>query len=189
MTTIAGMIRQNQVYIAGDTQSSDGYHKLARQDTKVFEKQGIAFGFTTSYRMGQILKYHTKIPPYPFKEPAPLYEWMVTQFIPSFIHSLEEHKWIEKEKDRVRGGQILVGIGPKLFQIDNDFQVIEPNLTYYAIGSGCSFALGVLDTLIDQSPYPLDSVVEILTISIRVASHHDLNTNSSCVFAVSSLLS
>ena len=52
MTCIVGLKKDYKIYIGGDTLGSNLYSKTVRMDDKVFIKDDMIFGFTSSYRMG-----------------------------------------------------------------------------------------------------------------------------------------
>ncbi|XVV11230.1 hypothetical protein ACQP2X_41330 [Actinoplanes sp. CA-131856] len=57
MTCIVGITDGTTVTIGGDSAGSDGWHVAVRSDSKVFQVGPYLMGFTTSYRMGQLLRY------------------------------------------------------------------------------------------------------------------------------------
>ena len=62
MTCIVGIVDAGRVLIAGDSAGSDGWHVDSRADSKVFTVGPYAMGFTTSFRMGQLLRYRLDVP-------------------------------------------------------------------------------------------------------------------------------
>lgn len=62
MTCIIGYIdrKNNKTYIGADSCASAGCDKIIRKDKKVFKSEynpNFLIGFTSSYRMGQLLMY------------------------------------------------------------------------------------------------------------------------------------
>lgn len=58
MTCIVGLKHKDKVYIGGDSLGANtAFQKTVRADEKVFQKDDMIFGFTSSFRMGQILRY------------------------------------------------------------------------------------------------------------------------------------
>ena len=56
MTCIVGYLDKETVYLGGDSAGTDGnYSQHIRKDKKVFQNGPFIFGFTSSFRMGQIL--------------------------------------------------------------------------------------------------------------------------------------
>jgi ATP-dependent protease HslVU (ClpYQ) peptidase subunit len=62
MTCIVGMVENGKVYIGGDSAGVSGFDYHIREDQKVFQNGDMIFGFTSSFRMGQLLQYSLKIP-------------------------------------------------------------------------------------------------------------------------------
>ena len=72
MTCIVGLEHKGKVYIGGDSAGVAGYSLSVRADQKVFINGNFIFGFTSSFRMGQILRFgfnpprrHPEAPPPP----------------------------------------------------------------------------------------------------------------------------
>ena len=61
MTCIVGMVDgQGTVYIGADSLAAGGYQKTIRKDAKVFTNGIAVMGYTSSFRMGQLLRYKLK---------------------------------------------------------------------------------------------------------------------------------
>lgn len=141
MTAIVGVVHSGRVYIGGDSGSSNGWHESVRVDTKVFQNGPYLFGFTTSFRMGQLL-HHALTPPVPAG--GSLERFMSTTFVDAVRDCLKAGGWASKSEDREKGGEFLVGVAGRLFNIDSDYQVGEEAAGHAAVGSGYLVALGSL---------------------------------------------
>lgn len=62
MTCIVGIADGEKVWIGGDSQGTAGLSMTVRADTKVFTNGPMVFGFTSSFRMGQLLRHKLSIP-------------------------------------------------------------------------------------------------------------------------------
>lgn len=142
MTCIVGIVDNGMVYIGGDSAGSDGYNVTIRKDDKVFVKEDMAFGFTDSFRMGQILKYDFDIP-FTKASQDPM-EYMVKTFIPGLRTCLSSGGFAKKDNNVEKGGEFFVGYKSRLFRIQSDFQVGESHDKFDAIGSGAEIARGAL---------------------------------------------
>lgn len=100
------------------------------------------FGFTTSFRMGQLLRYALKIPDHDPRVPDDTY--MVTTFVNAVRDCLKAHGWAENEKGQEVGGCFLVGYKGRLYEIESDYQVGIPLDNFAAIGCGDQIARGAL---------------------------------------------
>jgi hypothetical protein len=97
-------------------------------------------GFTSSFRMGQLLA-HAFNPPKRHAD-ADVFAFMVTDFIDQVRSCLKAGGYAEKHHDAEVGGTFLVGYAGRLFKIDGDYQVGETLLGYDACGCGEDIALG-----------------------------------------------
>jgi ATP-dependent protease HslVU (ClpYQ) peptidase subunit len=140
MTAIVGLVHRRTVYIGGDSAGASGWSLTVRADSKVFHNGGYLFGFTTSFRMGQLIRYALK-PPKPAGE---LERFMATKFIDALRDCLKDGGWARKEAEREEGGTFLVGIKGRLFTVHEDYQVAEAADGYAAVGCGDEIALGAL---------------------------------------------
>lgn len=142
MTCIVGIVDNGLVYIGGDSAGSDGWITLNRADSKVFVNGEMVFGFTSSFRMGQLLAY-SFTPPVP-GEQQDVYAYMVTSFVDAVRECLKAGGWAKKENEQEEGGSFLIGYRGRLFCIDGDYQVGEQTCGFHSIGSGAHVALGAL---------------------------------------------
>lgn len=143
MTCIVGIVENGTVYMGGDSAGVGGHYDLVvRADRKVFTKDGFVFGFTSSFRMGQLLRYALVIPKrHPDKD---LFEFLVTEFMDAVRNCLKNGGYATKDKEEERGGIFLLGHTGRLFRIDSDYQVGEAVQPYEAVGCGEGFATGAL---------------------------------------------
>jgi ATP-dependent protease HslVU (ClpYQ) peptidase subunit len=141
MTCIAGIVdNDGTVYIGGDSAGVAGLDLWIRADKKVFKNGPFIMGFTSSFRMGQLLQHSLKPPKY--YGDIDIEKFMVTQFINAVRTCLKDGGFAEKDKEVERGGTFLVGFNGKLFRIEGDYQVGESACNFDACGCGQSFAMG-----------------------------------------------
>jgi ATP-dependent protease HslVU (ClpYQ) peptidase subunit len=140
MTAIVGLVHEERVYVGGDSAGVAGLNLRVRADTKVFRNGGFLFGFTTSFRMGQLIR-HSLQPPVPVGD---LEHFMCTTFVDAVRACLKDGGWARKDSDREEGGTFVVGVAGRLFTVEEDYQVAEPADKYTAVGSGSEVALGAL---------------------------------------------
>jgi len=159
MTCIVGLVHDGKVLIGGDSAGVGGLDLQLRADQKVWAKDGYAFGFTTSFRMGQLLRYSLHLPK---RHPdTDLMQYMVTEFIEAVRKCLKEGGFATKKEDAETGGTFLVGTAGRLFRIDSDYQVGEMTGAFDACGCGESYAKGVLFSNHHLSPN--DRVLQALS--------------------------
>ncbi|MEV5710848.1 hypothetical protein [Actinoallomurus sp. NPDC052274] len=155
MTAIVGITDGKTVVIAGDSAGVGGDVTQPRLDAKVFVNGPYVIGYTTSFRMGQILRYAFKAPVPPDGEDG-LHAFMCTGFINGVREGLKEGGWASKSNDQEEGGSFLVGLRGRLFEIGSDYQVGELADGYTAVGCGAEIALGALHATADAG-MPLEA--------------------------------
>lgn len=142
MTCIVGYTYKNKVYIGGDSAGSDGWRINNRKDPKVFKNGNYIIGFTSSFRMGQLLMFNDL----PNLDTKNLYKSMINDFIPA-VRKIFKDNGYSKINDNVEtSGTFLVAYRDtgRLFCIENDYQVGESMQPYNACGCGYLVALGAL---------------------------------------------
>jgi ATP-dependent protease HslVU (ClpYQ) peptidase subunit len=142
MTCIVGLVEGDTVWVGGDSAGVGGLDLTVRADQKVFRNGPMLFGFTSSFRMGQLLRYALRIPDHDPRTPDDKY--MVTTFIDAVRECLKSHGWAEKEKEQEVGGSFLVAYKGTLYTIHSDYQVGVAADGYDAVGCGEAFARGAL---------------------------------------------
>lgn len=143
MTAIVGIAADGVVHLGGDSAGGDGYTVHVRADAKVFTSGPFVFGFTTSFRMGQLLRY-AWTPPEPPAAAGDLDRFLATAFVDGLRECLKAGGWAAKDKEREEGGTFLVGVAGRLFRIEPDYQVGESIAGFDAVGGGDELALGAL---------------------------------------------
>lgn len=143
MTCIVGLVDEGKVYIGGDSAGVNGnWDLIVRADPKVFRTGPFLMGFTSSFRMGQLLHYAFVPPPHPPE--LDLYRYMTVDFINAVRDCLKSGGWAKKEGEKEVGGIFLVGYRGHLFHVESDYQVGEALDGYMAVGSGDEVARGAL---------------------------------------------
>ena len=144
MTAVAGIAQDGCVWIGADTAGTGGgYGQTVRSDGKVFRNGPMVMGFTSSYRMGQLLR-HTLVVPKQYDEPTDTY--MVGTFMDAVRTCLKTGGYAKKDNEVESGGTFLIGYDGRLFTIGDDYQVGESAAGYDAVGCGDHLALGSLFT-------------------------------------------
>lgn len=145
MTCIVGLVDPDgRITMGGDSAGVDKLDVQIRKDPKVFIKGEYIFGFSSSFRMGQLLAHSFK-PPKPPKDDGALYAFMVNKFIDVLKDCFKKGGYGKQDfKSRDQGGCFLVGVRGRLFQIEADFQVGESTDRFDSIGCGSKYARGAL---------------------------------------------
>jgi ATP-dependent protease HslVU (ClpYQ) peptidase subunit len=160
MTCIVGLEHEGQVWLGGDSAAVADTDISIPIEPKVFRNGPYVIGFSTSFRMGQILQYQFR-PPNPAKSRIKdLTRFMITQFIEAVREAFKDKNFKDEDGD---GGQFLVGYRNKLFIVDSDFHICRPAFGFHAIGCGDNPALGAL--FVSQERTPMDRVMGALKAS------------------------
>lgn len=146
MTCIVGLVDKGNVYIGGDSAGVAGLSITIRSDEKVFANGPFIMGFTTSFRMGQLLRY--KFDPPKQTVSTDDMKYMVTDFIDAVRKCFADNGF----GDKSTGGSFLVGYNGKLYSVDSDFQVGIPSLAYDTCGCGSDIALGAMYATSSKKP-------------------------------------
>lgn len=142
MTCIVGLISKGKVYIGGDSAAVGGLSISSRKDTKVFKNGEFMFGFTSSFRMGQLLRFSFTAPDHPARMGDE--EFMMTRFVNAVRECLKAGGYARAVNGEEEGGTFIVGYRGKMYLIYSDYQVGIPSEEYAAVGCGQDLALGAL---------------------------------------------
>ncbi len=152
MTCIVGYEDNGKVYIGGDSLGSTNWTMTVRADQKVFKNGPMLFGFTSSYRMGQILNHSLVIPEQSSKQSD--YNYLCTTFIDAVMAALIDKKYAKVNDGCATGGYFLLGYKGCLYKIESDFQVGKTVDPYDSCGSGEHHAKGAMAILNDMKIKP-----------------------------------
>jgi hypothetical protein len=146
MTCIVGVETDKGVLIAGDSAGVGGYSLTIRADEKVWRSGEFVYGFTSSFRMGQLLRYKLTLPRRPANDATQRERdrWMTTEFIDAVRSTLKDGGYAKVENSVESGGVFLVGWRGSLYTVHSDFQVGRPLHGEAAVGCGDDLALGAL---------------------------------------------
>lgn len=177
MTCIVGLEFEGKVILAGDIQGTGWNNKVIHTQPKVFNKNGVLFGYTTSYRFGQILEHGLKDPVVP-DDPNEVYRWLITVLIPDIAATL-------KAANFEGGGECLIGVKGQLWWVQGDFSVLRSTLGYTTVGSGTEYALGSLYTsLALTKPGTVESASKLVCEAIRCAGTFCPSVGTDCAIVV-----
>lgn len=142
VTCIAGFIEDGIVWMGADSAGVGGYSLTIRADQKMFRNGRMLFGFTSSFRMGQLLRYSLVIPDHDPR--VPVEKYMATAFINAVRECLKANGAAKATNGVEEGGTFLVGYAGRLFCIFDDYQVAEAIDAFDAVGCGHDIAKGAL---------------------------------------------
>ncbi len=158
MTCIVGLVDNGTVWIGGDSAATAGFSLTVRSDKKVFKVGDMLIGFTSSFRMGQLLE-HSFTPPKRHAD-QDVFTYMVTSFVDAVRACFKDGGFAEKHSESERGGAFLVGYEKRLFLIESDYQVGESIHGFNACGCGDQIALGAM--YLSRGSEPKDRIYSAL---------------------------
>lgn len=163
MTCIVGIFDKDGVYIGGDSAAVDSVELSynTRMDEKVFKRGDMLFGFSVSFRMGQLLRYKLRIPAHPRGMNDMTY--MITLFIDSVRKCFDDNAYTAMDTED--GGAFMIGYRGGIYEILSDYQVSKSRDSYTAMGSGKAFALGAM--FASKEKNPLEKIKVALGASVK----------------------
>lgn len=161
MTCIVGIIENGEVFVGGDSASVSGWAIRSSRIPKVFRNGPFVIGYTSSFRMGQILHYQVDLPR------ADKYDekYMVTQFIEEIRKKFKDLGYSKILNNEEEGGSFIVGAPGALYEIDSDYQVNYYEDGFATCGCGREFALGAMQSTPNLKP------MERIQNALQVASY------------------
>lgn len=166
MTCIIGFAcpKENKVFIGGDSAGVAGMSIQIRADEKVFRNGPFIMGFTTSFRMGQLLRYAFAPPEHPADTDD--MKFMVANFIPAVKQCFKDGGYGKTKDSQDSGGAFLVGYKGRLYEIDDDFQVAKLSDNIASVGCGSEIALGAMYAL--SHYHPKERIIKALDIVVHL---------------------
>ena len=150
MTCIVGLVHDGRVYMGADSAGVAGLDMTVRKDRKIGMVGPMALGFTTSFRMGQLL-LHGFSPPrfHPGDDP---YAFLLGQFVDAVRDRFKTGGFTKIDGGREDGGTFLIGLAGRLFSMEADFQIGEAADGFDACGCGQAYARGALSVTAGRPP-------------------------------------
>ena len=170
MTCIVGLTIKGVSYLGGDSAGADsnGGDIAIRPHPKVFKKNNYVMGYTTSFRLGDILEFICP-PPEVKLESVSLREHLIVHWIPVLREKLKSEGYLEVDKNKEKGGTFIVGYKGELCTIYDDLQVSTVVANYCSVGSGYKYALGALYATNEIKMKPNERILNALS----AAEHHN----------------
>jgi ATP-dependent protease HslVU (ClpYQ) peptidase subunit len=165
MTCIAALVDEKGVgHIACDSLSS--YGQLYK-NSKIFEKGNMLIGYTSSYRMGQLLEHSLNMPER--KDDQSIENYMYVDFINAVRELLKNNGQMLVDKNIETIGFFLIVTDGSIFKMQDDLSLLEATDGFDACGSGEAYARAVLDLLKKQGNL---APKEMLTVAIDTAAKY-----------------
>lgn len=165
MTCIIAYKDKDKIYMAGDSAGVGGGKTVVRKDEKVFINGEMIFGFTSSFRMGQILRYNFTVPK---QEDESDMKYLVATFIDEVTKCFRENNFGEEEKSVKDGGVFMIGYNGNIYTVYSDFQICKVEKDFNSVGCGEEYALGAL-TALESTSF---SVPEKIELAMKAAEYY-----------------
>jgi ATP-dependent protease HslVU (ClpYQ) peptidase subunit len=150
MTCIVAVETDKGVWIGADRLGSNGHIGSPVTFPKIFSNGSLTIGYTSSFRMGQLLQYALKVPNLPVN--ANLDKWVATDLVKAIREAFKDNEWNESKDGVAIGGAFLVVVKNRVYEIQSDFSFLRSISGEYAVGSGQDYALGSLRSTRGQEP-------------------------------------
>lgn len=161
MTCIVALEHKGKVYMGGDSAAVSGWDIQASASPKVFLVGDFLIGYTSSFRMGQLLQYNLEIPENACGKDDMKY--LVTQFIPAVRNCLKDGGYTKVDNNKEEGGAFLVGYRGKAYLVSSDFQITRMTSGFIAVGCGENYAIGAL--AVNKITHPENAVIRALEVA------------------------
>jgi len=145
VTCIIGTVHGDRVYIGADSAAVSGGTIERSALPKVFRRGHFLIGYTTSFRMGQLLQHFLDVPPRAPRQRDGRY--MVVEFAEHARDLFESRGYSRIESNTHEGGAFLVGYRGRIYEVHSDYQVHENTEGFSAMGSGECVARGAMAAL------------------------------------------
>lgn len=174
MTCIVGMVRNGEVFMGGDLMGSNGFTGKVYPDSKVFVNGDFIIGYTSSFRMGQILEWNWQQPLR--QEGITDRQYIQLNVVESLRGTFAEFGYGVKNGLECIGGNFLIGYKGSLYEMQDDFSILKVD-DFSAVGSGGYHAEAILHYLYpDEEVHPFT----ILQTAIATAANFTQSVSAEC---------
>lgn len=180
MTCIIAYANGEKSFIAGDKLGSNGFTKSVMAEPKIFEKkfikvlsdgvqreeQTISLGGTTSFRMLQLLDHKLQLPVQ--EKETTFIQYLVSSVIPE-IRKLFKEEWGSRDSSQeVGGGQFILLHNHVIYEVQEDFSVLQPRTNITSVGSGTYHAIAAMQAFVISTSN--NSLVDYVTDIFKIVS-------------------
>lgn len=141
---VAVKTKRNGIWIGGDSAGVDGrsFSHLEMRAAKVFRNGKVLIGYTSSFRMGQLLQYKLTVPTR--KTDQDRDHFMVHDFTEAVRTCLKDGGFAKITDERHSGGTFIVVYDDMIYKIQDDYACLMMADPFVATGCGEEYALGAL---------------------------------------------
>lgn len=143
-----------RVIMGADSAGADERCVLTLKEPKIARVGGALIGYTSSFRMGQLLAHSLTLPEH--HADVPVEKYMATSFVNAVRNCFKDGGYSKRENDIESGGTFLIAYRGRIFHVQDNYSVIESAESFDSCGSGFLAALGSLHStnpaLLDLDP-------------------------------------
>lgn len=164
MTCIVAVEHDGTVYMGSDRAGSTSWSIGIVQAPKTFQNGPLLIGYTTSFRMGQILQYALDPPTHHLTWDVD--RWVALDLMAAIRGAFEDNVWHKVDNGQAKGGSFLVAVSGRCYEIQSDYSFSRTPTGEYATGSGYQYAFGSL-----HSTRGLDPALRVMHALEAAAEH------------------
>lgn len=175
MTCIAAIKAEDGIYMMADRQASSEYRvRYYCAKPKIFIRSGMLIGMAGSGTDALIVEHRMEFPEHASDEDA--FTYLAKRWLPAYREALKEEERItERDGKKIAESVVLIGYQGELFEVDDEFDLVDEREGIAAIGSGHDLAKGSLYTTglllgVDLRPQ------ERLRVALTAARRFDVDT-------------
>lgn len=168
MTCIVAAVRNGIGVIGSDSLGSNSMSQNEFKHGKITSNmiptlkggKPIIFGYCGSFRLGDLLRYQFTPPVFD----GDAHRWMVVSFIPALKGTLDAHHYDVKTNHM----NFLTILDNRVFEVQDDYSVIESANGYASVGSGEFTAVGAMHVLQHKS------ALEMVRAGLKASAYHSV---------------
>lgn len=152
MTLIMGAVKDGKRYLASDSQGSNRFTKGIYKNNKIFAKGDMLIGGCGSYKQLQLLE-HNFTPP-ERSTVDDISKYMFTKFAPAVKQFFKDNGVLTTRdgQDSNDSGAFIIMYGDRIFILQSDLALLEPNENFTCVGSGEYHAYAAIRGLTEANP-------------------------------------
>lgn len=168
MTCIVAVVSNGIVHMGADSLGSDGWSGIHVGNPKCFITGEFLIGCTSTFRSIDLLRYMLEVPKVHPDTEEDADRYMRTVFINAVRKCFKDNGAIRKNNEIESGSNFLVGYRGLLYEVQNDFSVLNMPCYGSSVGSGADVARGSLFTTKDMDLPPLKRLYAALQAAVEV---------------------
>lgn len=146
MTCIVGKAVDGRIYMGADSCAAGDWFYYPCDRPKIFKKEHLLIGFTSTYRWGDILEHELEVPRFISGRQLAM-TYLVKELVPAIRRAMDKSGHLHKEDGVEDGGTALIGCDGQVFIIQDDFSILPGPEYGIACGCGQEVAMAALKAM------------------------------------------